>query len=264
MRDGSAIGPSGGRDAGPDSRDGSAMPRACRGGLPSTSLITGSPTSPAGPVYSFAEPNIALPQWTPLISSDGLRTGLQVLWAPGPIVGPGSAYAGFGLAFTIPPCVDARVFTGVRFTVSGDLGTCALQFGVVPSEDNAVANSPYASCVAGAMCLPPLSGSIGVGTTVVRFSEMIGGSPLATPDPATLNAVNWTLTAPAGAAGCQANITVSDVAFVLDNGDAMPPPCPTSPGNCADEGATCALAPAGCTQRLACVGGGWVAVPCAQ
>jgi hypothetical protein len=206
------------------------------------------------------------PQATLTSATGGIPTGLQVLWSLGPIAAPASIQAGVGLLFVGPPCVDARVFTGVTFTVSGDLGACTLQFGVVPSEDNPVTNSPLGSCLAGPKCSAPVSAPIGVGTTVVRFTDMTGGVPLATPDPAALNAVQWTLTVPAtaGAAGCRASFTISDVAFVADSGDATPPPCPPAPSPC-PEGATCGFpnpAPGGCMQRYSCVGGAFLPVPC--
>ena len=244
--------------------DASVMPSVCPGLLPSTSLITGSPGSPARPTFTFAAPNVTRPRVMSLSSPDGSIASLQVVWPSGPILDPAQAFAGFGLTFISPPCLDARVFTGVRFTVSGDLGTCGLQFGVIPSEDSSVANTPFGACVAGDNCIPPASGPIGIGTTVLPFSVMTGGSPLATPDPAALTGVQWTLTAPAGGTGCQANITVSDVAFVLDDGGAVPASCPPAPSPCPD-GAICAFpnpGPAGCVQRYRCVGGAFMPVPC--
>ena len=111
-----------------------------------------------------------------------------------------------------------------------------------------------------------MSAPIGVGTTVVHFSEMTGGFPLAMPDPTALNDVQWMLTAPvsAGAAGCRASFSISDVAFVVDDGNAIPPTCPPAPSPC-DEGTTCGFptpAPGGCMQRYRCVGGVFLPVPC--
>jgi hypothetical protein len=235
-----------------------------------TSLITGSALSPAGAVYTLAGPNLAflaapgVPSPRVLeLPSGGTRGGVEVFWPSDPMLGPPPAFWGFALGFVNPGCVDARVFTGVRFTVSGDLGTCALRVGAVPSEDNSPANTPFGSCAVGP-CISPLSRSIGIGTTVVRFSEMTFGSPRTTPDPAALNAVEWVLSLPAGSdvVGCQADITVSDVAFVAD---AMPPICPPPPAPC-DEGASCvvpnATAPGGCVLRYTCVAGVETPVPC--
>jgi len=230
-----------------------------------TSLITGSASSPVGPVYTFAGPNIAslastYLHVTDLLSTGGIRTGVQVSWAS-EINGPAPAFWGFGLSFTNPSCVDVRVFDGVTFKVSGDLGTCGLQFSVVPGENNPV-TSPVGSCPAGAMCVPPLSGLIGTGTTVVRFYEIAGAGPMS--DPTALNAVQWLLSSP-DVGGCQANITISDVAFFLDD-NAVTPPCPPSPSPC-DKGAICVFpnpGPGGCMQRYRCVDGAFMPVPCAQ
>jgi hypothetical protein len=263
-RDAGAVG----RDAGPGNPDANQPRPVCRGVLPATTRITESAVSPVGSVYAFAAPGVSVPVVTSQSSTPPIQPGVQVLWAPDPMGNPPPASAGFGLSFAKPACVDARVFSGVTFTVTGSLGTCALQFGVVPSEDNPVTSSPYGSCGPGANCVAPLSGPIGLGTTVVRFSEMTGGSPLATPDLAALNAVQWVLTQPTGGAGagCTASITVSHVEFVVDDGDSTPPICPPEPAPC-DEGTTCVFPnvtmPGGCVERLSCVAGGWLPRPCA-
>ncbi len=163
---------------------GSTVPAVCLEPPPPTPLITGSLASLAGSPYTFAGPGaLPTPLVTVLAASNGALQGLQVLWkAPGPDVAPVGAYAGFGLGFRSLMCVDARQFTGVRFTVNGDLGGCSLQFGAVPSQDNAVGSGPAGgTCLEG--CRRPLSAPIGTGTTVVRFSDMGGGYPLATADP---------------------------------------------------------------------------------
>lgn len=200
-------------DAGSSGPDANAMSSACRGSMPSEPRITGS--SLVGQPYTFTAPGVAWP-YVMGVPGGGSPTFVQVSWVSGPIRDAPQVRAGFGLTFLGPRCVDARAFSGVTFRVSGEIGTCKLQVGVVTSEDNAVTNSPFGSCLEGAMCVSPLSGSIVEGTTVVRFSEMTGGSPLSTPDPAALNGVQWVLTAPADgdAAGCLASFTLSDVAFV--------------------------------------------------
>jgi len=199
-----------GVDAGVD-----ADPSVCRGAPPSTSLITGAGL--VGQPYTFAAPGVAWPYVVGLLAagSNAVRA-VQVSWSSGTMLDPAQAQAGFGLTFLLPRCVDARAFGGVAFKVSGALGACRLQFGVVSSEDNPVTNGPFGSCLAGDKCIPPLSSPIGVGSAVVRFSEMTGGSPLPAPDPAALNGVRWALSAPtdADAGGCNASFTVSDVAFV--------------------------------------------------
>jgi hypothetical protein len=136
------------------------------------------------------------------------------------------------------------------------------------------------ACPAGALCVPPASAPIFPGTTVVYFSEMVGGSPLAMPDPAALTAVQWLPTAStaADASVCTASFSISDVAFVAEIGDARPPPdagspdaaapprCPAGlPGGCTSEGSICALAPpiaTVCPHYQRCVAGMWAPEPC--
>ena len=108
--------------------DASVLPSVCQGMPPRTSLITGSASSPAQQVYTFAGPIPGMPA-TPsgpvfpgvadLVLTAGVHTSVQVYWPPpDPNAGPAPPFWGFGLMFIYPPCVDARVFTGVRFTVS--------------------------------------------------------------------------------------------------------------------------------------------------
>jgi hypothetical protein len=152
------------------------------------------------------------PSVTPLVGSS---LAFQVTAAPGVATDPSQAFAGFGFGFGNPPCVDARTFSGVQFTVSGSLGTCDLRFSVVTSEDNAIDNGPFGACTA-QPCYPPISGPLSVGTTTVTFSEMSGGMPMSTVDAAALNGIQWLLNLPTDAAipSCVANFTISDVSFV--------------------------------------------------
>jgi hypothetical protein len=173
---------------------------------------------------------------------DGTQQGLQISWtAPGG--GSSNAYGGFGLPFGNPSCVDARQFTAVKFTVSGSLTGCTLAFGVLPSQDNAVANGPFGTCLEGARCVAPVFPlPISPGVIVVRFSEMAGGYPLATADPSALNGVQWVLLAAPGA-GCQANLTITDVAFVGGDAVGSSDPVETCPldlsRGCVVEGSRC-------------------------
>jgi cytochrome c peroxidase len=275
----------------------STVPAVCPGLPPQTPLITGSILSPAGEPYSFSGPGaLATPLVTLLPAPNGALEGLQILWrGPGLDVASVGAYAGFGLGFRSPICVDARQFTGVSFTVNGDLGGCVLQFGVVPSQDNSVSNGPGGTCAAGNGCRLPLSRPIGTGTTVVRFSEMAGGYPLATADPSGLNGVQWLLSTPlpsVGMVACTANITVTDVAFVSDvpppdaglrdagpRSDALPPrdagtfdgsppqstSCPPPTFPCPINGVSCSfVVDGGPSLKVceSCVNNAWQSVPC--
>jgi hypothetical protein len=189
-------------------------PVACDGIPPQTPIVIGSPSSPAGAPFTYAAPGLA-PPTAVQVSPDG---AVQVSANPGTSTDPANAFLGFGFGFGNPPCVDASAYNAVRFTITGDLGTCALAVSLVPSQDNSVAFGPFGTCTLGNDCHTPFSGPIGVGTTVVHFTEMTGGNPLDGVDPTALNDISWNLTVPTDgvAAPCVANFTVSDVTFVVD------------------------------------------------
>ncbi len=193
-------------------------PISCDGSPPLTAQITGSPLSPVGGPYTYAAPGLNAPTVTALSGPGGILEGLQVSAAPGASTDPNNAYFGVGLGFGNPSCVDASAYTGVQFTVTGDLGTCTLQLAMVPSEDNSVQNGSAGVCTGDPStgCHGPTSAPIGVGTTVVNFSDLSGGVPLATLDPTALNDIDWHLTVPTDGttAPCAASFTITDVSFV--------------------------------------------------
>jgi hypothetical protein len=193
-------------------------PISCDGSPAPTDQITNLVGSP----FTFAGAGLSAPTVTPF---KGPTLGLQVSANPGTTTDPSNAFLGFGWGFGGPPCLDASVFTGVQFTITGDLGTCGLQFFLTPSEDNPVQFGPFGVCTA-ATCISPSSGLLGVGTTVVNFTDLAGGTPLATLDATALNAIGWTLTPPTDGvtAPCVANFTVTDISFVSPA--TMPPPPP--------------------------------------
>jgi len=197
---------------------------ACQGSPPFTPQITGVPFGPAGGTFTFQTGTLVAPTLTPQLGPDGSTQAIQISASPGTTTDILNSAVGFGFFFVNPTCVDASAFTGVRFNVTGDLGTCELRASVVPSEDNAVANGPVGTCTA-ASCVSPFSAPLGLGTQVVRFADMTGGAPLATVDATALNDVLWTLTVPTDGvtAPCTANLTISDVSFVSD---AVPPGMP--------------------------------------
>ena len=192
-------------------------PVACDGTPPLTPMITGSPESPTAfsTPFTFAATGLTPPVVTTVTSPDGVTQSLHVEANPGISADLAQNFAGFGLGFGFPGCVDASAFTGVKFTITGDLGTCALTFNVVPSEDNSVAFGPLGTCTA-TQCFGPMSAPLTTGTTVVRFADMSGGMPLATVDATALNDLGWTLTVPTDGttAPCVASFTVGDVSFV--------------------------------------------------
>jgi len=218
---GPACGASGG--AGGAGSDAGGGPSACTGTrppIPKMGRLGGVP-------FVFAAPNLQAPtvmqQGSSLYASIDLGTSSD----------PANSYVGFGIPFG---CVDASAYTGVKFTVTGDLGTCSLRFGLVTSEDNSTAYAPSGTCAAPGPCVSPESAPIGLGTTVVRFSELSGGIPMPGVDPRALNGVQWLLNVPTdpGAALCRATLQVSDVAFV----DA----CSAGSGGADDAGSSAAAA----------------------
>src|SRR5262249_55488534 len=137
---------------------------------------------------------------------------LTVTASPG--VPTSTLFTGFGLPFHGIQCVDARAYTGIKFTVTGDLGTCSLNLTAIISEDNSVDNGPAGACRAGSNnCFSPVSGALPLGTNVVHFASMTAGSPRTTVDAAAINGVQWNLNVPpAGtAAPCVASFSISNV-----------------------------------------------------
>jgi hypothetical protein len=204
-------------------------PVPCHGTQPLTPLITGSSSSPVGSppggIYTYAAPGLIAPSVTTLLNGDGTTQGLQVTASPGASNDPNSAYAGLGMGFGNPGCVDASAYTGVQFTIAGDLGTCTLQLELVPSEDNSTQYSSLGACTEGAMCVGPFSLPLGVGTTIVNLSDMTGGVPLATVDATTLNDIGWNLMVPTDGVTvpCVANFTITNISFVGGAGPTATP-----------------------------------------
>jgi hypothetical protein len=194
---------------------GAPPPQACMGSAPTTALITGSTASPVGGTFTFAAPGLTPPTVASTIGSDGSLQSVQVSATPGTSVDPFNAFSGFGLFFSAPACLDASAFDAVKFTVTGNLGTCSLNVFVVSSEDNAVANGPFGACTA-TSCVSPFSMPLATGPNIVRFSDLAGGTPDAVVDAKALNDVGWTLGVPTDGvtAPCTASFTISDVSFV--------------------------------------------------
>jgi hypothetical protein len=201
---------------------GTPAPKACTGTAPTVAAITGSASSPAGGTYTYAAAGLTAPQVTPITSSDGLLEGLEVAASPGVPTDVGDAWSGLGLFFDAPACVNASAYTGIKFTIAGDLGTCRLSVVGVPSEDSAVANNQGVTTVntcTASSCVSPSFGPLTAngGPTIVHFADLSGGSPLATLDPKALIDVGWQLDAPVdGSPACTAAFTITDVSFVND------------------------------------------------
>jgi Concanavalin A-like lectin/glucanases superfamily len=185
-------------------------PVSCDGSPLFSPQLTGGPgfSGPVGSAFTFAAPGLT----APVVTEDPSTQALQVSVDTGTTTDPLNAFVGFGFPFINPPCADASAFTGVTFTVTGDLGNCALRLSLVPSEDNSTAFGPEGVCTA-SQCFGPLSAPLTTGTTTVHFTDLTGGSPVATVDPTALNDIQWTLNVPTDGTACVANFTVSDVSF---------------------------------------------------
>ena len=207
-----------------------AGPMVCSGTPPASALITdfsdavvgpsgiGFGTAPnlGGGTFSYAAPGLTAPVLS-LALTGSTGQALQVVASPGLTTDPGNAWSGFGLGFNM--CVDASAYTGVQFTITGDVGNCGLTFATQFSEDNSVTDDPnFGSCTAATGCFPPSSTQpILAGTNIVDFSQMFGGSPATAVDAHALTGVQWQFNAPTdGVSVCSASFTISNVTFVND------------------------------------------------
>jgi hypothetical protein len=208
-----APGGDGGTDGGVDGGTSGPPPGPpCVGQAPFSPNITDDPSFEGPGFYSFAAPGLTAITVTPQNDQNGVES-LHVMVN----LDPAHPFAGAGLSFTFPGCVDASAFTGIQFTITGNLGSCSIEASAVPSEDNATANGPFGACTA-STCFAPFSGPVSTGTTTVRFADMSGGVPVATVDSSALNDVQWLVVAPTGddggAGSCAANFIISAVSFV--------------------------------------------------
>jgi hypothetical protein len=187
----------------------------CTGLVPSSPQLMSGVNSVAVPsgAYTYAAPELTLPMVTPVYLADGTWQSLAVVASPGATTDPGNNWLGVGLPLS--GCVDASAYTGVRFTITGDLGTCGLAFVAVPTEQAFVSNG--GSCTTPS-CWSPASAPFGVGTTTVRFADLNGGSPPGPVDPSRLLDIQWQMSAPTDGvtAPCMATFTISDISFVTN------------------------------------------------
>ncbi len=188
-------------------------PPACPVFVAATPALTGNPATPAAPqaVYTFQATGLSPPAVTPLFGSDLTWQGLDVTLNPGATTDSANAFVGFGVPLF--GCVDARAFSGVRFTINGDLGTCPLQFGIVPQDDN---STMFGGSCAASVCLEPTSNVLSSGTNVLPFTALSGGTPDPTLNPSALMDIQWQLNVPTDGVtpACNAHFTITDIAFV--------------------------------------------------
>jgi hypothetical protein len=119
-------------------------------------------------------------------------------------------YVGFGLAFN--SCVNASAYSGVRFTLTGTVTGCTMQFmttytEVLPTSD------PKGMC-SGPTCYPSQTDVTpqAAPRSVAWNAYTRPGVPVATVDAGRLANVVWQFTIPASTA-CSADVTIDDVQF---------------------------------------------------
>jgi hypothetical protein len=182
-------------------------------GVSATSGLTFGTDTDGWSSYTYAAPGEPVPTATVTPDGDGIQIAVT-------FVKPTDGnWEGVGLFFNGADCVDASTYTGVKFDLSGDLGSCALSFGASFSGDLSHADAPTMGSCPGddSECYGPLATVVpGAATTIkVPFTALTGGTPISALDPSTLVDVEWQLSPSAGADGgaCAANFTVKNVSF---------------------------------------------------
>jgi hypothetical protein len=151
--------------------------------LSSDDILFGDPTSlwntyaPGGQV----NPTVSLAPSTGALTISGSATAEA-----------GTALFGLGLNFVGTSCLNASAYTGVSFTVTGDLGGCALQFSVIYAEDQTPAlDTDRGECTA-SVCYPSFT-SVSTGAVTVPFTTPTGGMPQVAVDSTAITALQWGL-----------------------------------------------------------------------
>jgi hypothetical protein len=156
--------------------------------------------------------NAASPRGTLTVANDALTFGatLSTPTASGPDQFP---YNGFALYIDGPACVDARAYSRVAFILTGNLGTCGLQFAfayaedVTNASDSARGTCTTASCFSSQFAITTSTASVGFAD-----SPTVLGMPLSVPDKARLTGIEFEFIT-TGASGCTASITVTNIRF---------------------------------------------------
>jgi len=180
--------------------------------VPTTPLLSGTYGSVAIPsaIYEFAAPGLALPS-AEALTANNMFDAIHIKAQPGK---PSDATSGWlGVGLPLAGCVDATAYRGVKFNIVGDLGSCVVTFGLVTSANN---SSSYGGSCEGSDCYAASSGQLQAGPSVILFSDMTGGSPEPNVNPATLNDLQWQITAPFDdtTPACVADFVVTNIAFV--------------------------------------------------
>jgi hypothetical protein len=171
-----------------------------------------------GAIITYAEPKVGGPG-SPTYSTSGGALNIRVNAAPTAT----PQFAGTMVRFN--NCIDARAFTGVRFTIHGAVSGCSLQYatGDVDHEDVTM-GAPLATGPIGSY--PPQNRIAADDLTSTPRTIMapfartdIQGSPSKPIDATKLIFVLWQFIVPVAAEGdsgnqtCTGNVTIDDIRF---------------------------------------------------
>jgi hypothetical protein len=180
-----------------------------------TSITFGTSTTVQGGIATFQNP-ASTPGTAKLVG--GALNYMATVSAAG-TGGDAYPYSGFAVYINGPACVDASQYTGVQFSISGDVGTCSLVFSFNDAEHGVETTS-----TTGETRATGPSGSYSpqkaitvtstAATVMVKFGDPTGGSPSTPVDPMNLTAVQFQLgNSSTSTAPCTGSITVDDIKF---------------------------------------------------
>jgi hypothetical protein len=218
-------------DGGLRGTGGSAPVAACSAPAPAPQLLTDF--SPAywmnitnkwgmapfqGTKYSYASQDIVDGAMSTSMATVDVAVAQQNLNVVA-TVQPGG-YAGFGLVFD--QCATFAAYTGVRFSMQGTTGGCALELQVQTFDQRPRDQTPPGGCdrAAGASCnnypvaqnLPPPPDATDWSTIDVPFTSLTGWSTAAV---SQIVGLQWQLTVPPGMPACAANFRIDDIQLAL-------------------------------------------------
>jgi hypothetical protein len=111
--------------------------------------------------------------------------------------------ANIGIAFTFDPCADASAFSGVSFSISGQITGCSVLFQVDDTERSGGGNGGPATTV---------NAVTGTPQTVKLAWSTTGGQPTGPTDGARVAILIWGFSIQPSTT-CMANVTIGDLTF---------------------------------------------------
>jgi hypothetical protein len=118
-------------------------------------------------------------------------------------------------------CVDASMYTGVQFTISGTINAnCTLAFAINDSEHEdatATGADPKASGPKGAyaasIAVAPTATATQIKVPFTGTGAPTGGMPAAAIDSKKFTGIQWQYTIPTGTGMCTSSLTITGVSF---------------------------------------------------